>query len=131
MKTSTLAAGAVALAIGALGAIQPASASAGSISGLVAPAHFAGQVTKVTYGYNNRVPLPRVFWNLKQKGFSNFRNVKWLPWAYVITANGYRGYPVRVTVNAYNGHIASVDRIGPPSFYYGGYGGSKGYGWKY
>jgi len=126
MKTSTLAAGAVALAIAALGVIQPASAS----PGLVAPAlgHYGDQVTKVTYGYNNRVPLPRVFWSLKQKGFSNFRNVKWLPWAYVITASGYRGYPVRVTVNAYNGHIIDVDRIGPPSFYYGG---SKGYGWKY
>jgi hypothetical protein len=125
MKKLVLAAGALALAIGAS---QPAGAYVGSIAGHVAPTvEAAANVTKATYGYGYRLPLPKVLWSLKKKGFWGFHNIKWLPRAYAVTANGYRGKTVRIVVSAYTGKIIDIHRVGGPGFYYKNNFG--GYGW--
>ena len=122
------------LILSALAAVLLAGAAPAHASGGYAPAApilnavQSDLLLQVTYG--QRMSLGRVINRLAKRGYWGVKNVRWLPYAYVVTAKGYRGKLVRITVNAYNGNIIRIDRIGGPGGGYGGgYGGGNGGGY--
>ena len=130
MKVLTLAAGALALAAFVA---EPAQAT-----GITAGFHVGSaghNVLQVTYGA--RTSIQRILWNLRQKGFHDFQNIDRWGHVYKITARGYRGNLVRITVNAYTGYVVDVAVLRNQQHNYGGYGshggghgGSYWWGWR-
>ncbi|MCT8268537.1 hypothetical protein NYQ83_14750 [Afifella sp. JA880] len=80
-------------------------------------------VTKVDYRgrgwrhherrWNHKLSTHRISRKLRRQGFTPVRYFDTRGRVYSLAARGRRGAPVMLRVNAYNGHVISVNRIGP------------------
>ena len=110
MKTMTMAAGALALGLAVSAFAGQASAQTDlPVLHTGAGSYHQGQYLNDGYvheaGWRHRLPKRRVIRKLRYLGFWDFKRVRSRRHAYVVSARGPRGWPVRVKGSAYSGEI--------------------------